>query len=62
MLAAFILNMILHPEVQRKAQEEIDFVTGGARLPNLGDRASLPYLDAVIKEVYRCGIFFQCSG
>ncbi|TCD62439.1 hypothetical protein EIP91_006901 [Steccherinum ochraceum] len=42
-----------HAEVYRKAQEEIDRVVGPERLPDFDDRESLPYLNAVIKEVYR---------
>ncbi|KAF9815577.1 hypothetical protein IEO21_04498 [Rhodonia placenta] len=45
--------MVLHPEVLQKAQAEIDRVVGGTRLPNVDDRASLPYVDCIIKEVYR---------
>ncbi|KAF7595511.1 hypothetical protein BBP40_005847 [Aspergillus hancockii] len=52
-LACFFLAMILYPAVQEKAQEEIDRVVGTARLPGLGDRENLPYIDAVVKEVLR---------
>lgn len=52
-LSTFLLAMVLHPEVLRKAQAEIDRVVGGTRLPNVEDRASLPYVDCIIKEVYR---------
>lgn len=45
--------MVLHPEVYRKAQAEIDRVVGSERLPELEDRPSLPYLECVLKEVYR---------
>jgi len=45
--------MVLHPKVQRKAQEEMDAVIGSHRLPKISDRNSLPYLDAIIKEVLR---------
>lgn len=45
--------MVLHPDVFKKAQAELDRVVGHDRLPDLHDRASLPYLDCVIKEVYR---------
>ena len=45
--------MVPHPEVQRKAQQEIDRVVGTNRLPNLDDREHLPYLVAVHKEVLR---------
>ncbi|KAH7099912.1 cytochrome P450 [Auriculariales sp. MPI-PUGE-AT-0066] len=49
----FILAMSLFPDAQRRAQEEIDALTGGIRLPCMDDRASLPYLDALFKEVLR---------
>lgn len=45
--------MTLHPDVQKKAQAEIDAVCGRDRLPDYGDREHLPYLQAVIKEVIR---------
>lgn len=32
------LYMLRHPDVQRKAQEEIDAVVGRDRLPSLEDR------------------------
>ncbi|KAF8314282.1 cytochrome P450 [Clavulina sp. PMI_390] len=50
---AFILAMLLHPEVRRKAQKEIDQVVGHDRLPCIDDQPDLPYLDALIKEVLR---------
>ncbi|OKL57715.1 hypothetical protein UA08_06907 [Talaromyces atroroseus] len=52
-LACFFLAMTLFPEVQRKAQEEIDRVVGTGRLPEIADRPSLPYIDAMVKEVLR---------
>lgn len=45
--------MVLHPEVQRKAQEELDRVIGRNRLPDLGDRDSLPYMQCVVHETMR---------
>ena len=45
--------MVLYPEVQKKAQAEIDTVIGPNRLPDFGDRPSLPYINAVVKEVMR---------
>ena len=45
--------MLLHPQVQERAQEEIDRIVGGDRLPDYGDKDSLPYLAAVLKEVMR---------
>ncbi|KAH7097919.1 cytochrome P450 [Auriculariales sp. MPI-PUGE-AT-0066] len=52
-LQTFFLTMALHPDVQRRAQAEIDSVTGGDRLPTYEDRGSLPYVDALLKEVMR---------
>lgn len=45
--------MTLYPEVQRKAQAEIDRVIGNSRLPDYSDQEELPYVDAVLKEVLR---------
>jgi cytochrome P450 len=47
--------MMLHPEIQQRAQTEIDTVIGQHRLPNMSDRGSLPYADAIIKEIIRWG-------
>ena len=47
--------MILHPEVFAKAQAEIDRVVGTDRLPDFQDRTSLPYVESLVKEVYRYG-------
>ena len=44
---------MLLPDIQKKAQEEIDMVVGTDRLPSFEDRASLPYVDAIVKEVFR---------
>jgi len=49
----FILAMLHYPDVYRKAQEEIDSVIGNRRLPEIADRNSLPYFEAVVKESYR---------
>ena len=45
--------MALYPEVQRKAQTEIDQVVGNSRLPYFSDQDALPYVQAVLKEVLR---------
>ncbi|KAI0321920.1 cytochrome P450 [Amylostereum chailletii] len=52
---AFFLAMTLYPDVQRKAQAEIDAVlySDSSRLPGLQDRDDLPYIDALTKEVLR---------
>ncbi|KAI0350830.1 cytochrome P450 [Trametes cingulata] len=50
---AFFLAMAMHPEEQRKAQAEVDAVVGPHRLPDFADREALPYVNALIKEVFR---------
>jgi cytochrome P450 len=52
-LKSFFLVLTLYPDVQRKAQEEIDRVVGVDRLPSYDDRGNLPYIDALVKEVLR---------
>ncbi|KAG2138998.1 cytochrome P450, partial [Suillus clintonianus] len=47
------LAMTLYPDVQKKAQAEIDDVVGPDRLPSFADRDSLPYTEAIVKEVLR---------
>lgn len=45
--------MTLYPDVAKKAQEEIDSVVGNNRLPSYADREYMPYVDALVKEVFR---------
>ncbi|KAJ0268694.1 hypothetical protein CBS470a_013809 [Colletotrichum nupharicola] len=52
-IATFFLAMAKYPEVQQKAQEEIDRVIGSERLPNLDDRDKLPYIEAIVLEILR---------
>ncbi|TDL20318.1 cytochrome P450 [Rickenella mellea] len=52
-IQSFFLAMVLHPEIQKKAQEQIDSVVGRDRLPEFSDRVSLPYVEAIIKETLR---------
>lgn len=52
-MTTFFLAMVLHPEVQHKAREEIDRVVGDGRLPTVKDRDHLPYVEAVLKEAFR---------
>ncbi|KZT40805.1 cytochrome P450, partial [Sistotremastrum suecicum HHB10207 ss-3] len=49
----FVLSMMVNPSVQKRAQQELDRLLKGQRLPTLQDRNSLPYLNAVLKEVLR---------
>ncbi|KAJ7935552.1 cytochrome P450 [Mycena leptocephala] len=52
-LASFFLAMALHPDIQKKAQSEIDTVIGTHRLPEFEDRPSLPFVEALYREVMR---------
>lgn len=45
--------MVLHPDIAKKAQAELDQVLVKERLPKLEDRPMLPYLNAVVLEVLR---------
>lgn len=48
-----IIYLILYPDVQKKAQEEIDAITGRERLPTFEDREKMPYLQNIIEETTR---------
>jgi hypothetical protein len=50
---AFFLAISMFPDVQKKAQEEIDRVVGTSRLPNFADRNKLPYINAIVNEAQR---------
>ncbi|KAJ7651122.1 cytochrome P450 [Roridomyces roridus] len=52
-LESFFLAMTLYPEVQAEAQEEIDRVVGNGRLPDISDRANMPYMTAFCRELLR---------
>lgn len=49
----FVLLMTLHPDIQSKARKEVDMVVGYDRFPCFNDKASMPYLTAVLKETLR---------
>ncbi|XP_021941273.1 methyl farnesoate epoxidase-like, partial [Zootermopsis nevadensis] len=57
-----VLMMLLHPDVQKNVQEEIDAVVGRNRLPQLSDKPHLPYLEAVLMEVHRMYIITPVTG
>lgn len=52
-MKGFFLAMALFPDVQKKAQQEIDAVIGTSRMPDFSDRPSLPYVNALLKEMMR---------
>ncbi|THH08833.1 hypothetical protein EW145_g2433 [Phellinidium pouzarii] len=52
-VVTFILMMARNPEVVKRAQEEIDRVVGTEQLPTPEDRPNLPYVESIMKEVFR---------
>ena len=52
-LAWWMLAMVTYPEVQRRAQAELDAVVGRARTPTFADFQCLPYIRAMVKEALR---------
>ncbi|KAL8111144.1 cytochrome P450 78A5-like [Apium graveolens] len=53
LLEWILARMVLHPEIQAKAQSEIDRVVGENRTVSDSELQNLPYLNAIIKETLR---------
>lgn len=53
---------MLYPDVQKRAQEEIDAAIGTDQLPTFEDRTSLPYVEAVLRETLRWHPVFPLGG
>lgn len=52
-VTSYFLAMLIYPEVQRRAQEELDRVVGRQRFADFSDKAHLPYLEGVMRECFR---------
>jgi cytochrome P450 len=52
-LIKFVAAMVLNPEVQAKAQREIDDVLGPLKLPKVEDEERLSYVHNLILETLR---------
>ncbi|KAI9437411.1 cytochrome P450 [Lactarius psammicola] len=52
-ITALFLALILYPEVQKRAQAELDSVVSRDRLPTFDDKPRLPYIEAISKEIIR---------
>uniref|UniRef100_A0A0W0G6X5 Putative cytochrome P450 n=1 Tax=Moniliophthora roreri TaxID=221103 RepID=A0A0W0G6X5_MONRR len=52
-MAWVVMSMVLYPEVQKKAQAELDRVIGRDRLPSFQDEDNLPFTRAIVREVLR---------
>ena len=44
---------MLHPKVQREAQEQIDRLVGRDRLPDFEDIDRCPLVRAIVMEIFR---------
>jgi cytochrome P450 len=53
MAGSLFYALAKNPAVQRRAQAELDCVVGFGRLPTWGDRESLPYIEAIYREILR---------
>jgi cytochrome P450 len=52
-IVSFFLAMLVYPDVQAKAQAEVDRVIGKDRLPEFDDMESMPYVQCVASECLR---------
>ncbi|KAH9168015.1 cytochrome P450, partial [Lactarius sanguifluus] len=50
---SLFVALTLYPEVQRRAQAQINSVESRDRLPTFEDRSRLPYIEAICKELIR---------
>ncbi|KAF8993425.1 cytochrome P450 [Cyathus striatus] len=50
-IQSFVVILLNYPEVQERAQKEIDLKIGSDKLPTLEDVADVPYIKALIKEL-----------
>lgn len=53
LLEWIMARIVLHPDIQAKAQQELDTHVGNNRLVQDSDLPNLPYLQAIVKEVLR---------
>ena len=53
LLEWILARMVLHPEIQLKAQAEIENIVGSSRVVSDSDIPNLPYLQAIVKECLR---------
>ena len=52
-LSSLFLALVLYPEVQKRAQAELDLVVSRDRMPTYDDKPRLPYIEAISKELLR---------
>lgn len=52
-ISAFTCAMVLLPQIQKQTQPQIDCAVGTDRLSSYQDQDSLPYLEAIYRELMR---------
>ena len=52
-MTSLFVALTLYPEVQKRAQAQINSVISRDRLPTFEDRSRLPYIEAICKELLR---------
>ena len=52
-MAWWTLAMVIYPEVQARAEAELDSVVGRDHVPTFDDLPNLPYIRAMAKEALR---------
>ncbi|KAH9077873.1 cytochrome P450 [Lactarius deliciosus] len=52
-MSSLFLALTLYPDVQKRAQAELDSVVSRDRLPTYDDKPRLPYIEAISKELMR---------
>ena len=52
-IQTFFCNLATNPDIQKKAQVELDLVVGPDRLPTFDDYDSLPFIQAIFLECLR---------
>ncbi|KAJ8298376.1 hypothetical protein KUTeg_024907 [Tegillarca granosa] len=50
-----IIYLIRNPQIQEKMRKEIESVAGSSQFPRLQHRQDMPYTEAVLAEIQRCG-------
>ncbi|KAI0346960.1 CyP450 monooxygenase [Trametopsis cervina] len=53
LLTSFLCAMAMDPHIQKRAQNELEYVVGPDRLPTYDDRDSLPFVQAILYESVR---------
>ena len=59
MMEWIMARMVLHPDIQAKAQAELDAVVGRGRGVTDADVANLPYIQCVVKETLRMHRYYR---